>query len=253
MHGGRDVAPTGRPHDRHAYRRCTYPVREATVRVIGIDACRRGWAGIVLDGDGTTTGVFLAELAAVDDLDVDGVGVDIPIGLAEDRVRAADVEARTFLGPRRASVFTTPVRAALAEPTHAAASATNREVTGSGISIQAWGLRRKVLEADEWARTTSHPVWEVHPEVAFTLLLGRPAAHPKTTWSGSRERRHALAAAGVDLGDVGEVGHLAASDDVLDAAAVAWSTRRLVRGEGRSWPDPPEHYDGWPHPVAIFA
>jgi len=28
-------------------------------------------------------------------------------------------------------------------------------------------------------------------------------------------------------------------DDLLDACAAAWSTRRLVRGEGCSLPDPP--------------
>lgn len=223
------------------------------MRVLGVDACRRGWAGVLLDDGGDTEGVFLPELAAVDDLDVAGIGIDIPLGLATAEVRTADREARAFLGRRRASVFLTPVRDALAAATHAEASATNRDRTGSGISIQAWGLRTKVLEAAAWSRDATVPHWEVHPEVAFALLLGAPAAHPKRTWAGQLERRRALAAAGVELGDVGEVGRLAAADDVLDAAAVAWSTRRLVRGEGRSWPDPPEHYPDWPHPVAIHA
>ena len=223
------------------------------MRVLGLDACRKGWAGVLLDADGTTDGVFVTELADVDELEVDGVGVDIPIGLATDRVRAADLAVRSYLGRRRASVFVTPVRAAFAEASHAAASAVNRAVTGSGISVQAWGLRQKVLEADRWARGTHHARWEVHPELAFALLLGGPAAHPKTTWSGQQERRATLAEAGVHLDELGEVGGMAAADDVLDAAAVAWSTRRLVRGQGESWPDPPERYDDWPHPVAISA
>lgn len=223
------------------------------MRVLGLDACRRGWAGVLLDHDGRTDGVFLGEVAAADALEVDGIGIDIPIGLASDHVRAADRAARAFLGPRRSSVFLTPTRPALEHDTHAAASAANRELTGSGISVQAHALRPKVLEVDAWVRTATVPVWEVHPEVAFALLLGAPAAHPKRTWAGQQERRRALAGAGIDLDDVGEVGALAAADDVLDAAAVAWSTLRLVRGDGRSFPDPPEHYDGWPHPVAIFA
>lgn len=223
------------------------------MRVLGVDACRKGWAGVLLEEDGTTDGVFLEDLAAVDDLGVDGVGVDIPIGLGTDHQRTADLAARSFLGRRRASIFITPIRAAFAESSHGAASAVNREVTGSGISIQAWGLRQKVLEADRWARASHHDLWEVHPEVAFAVLLGAPAEHPKKTWAGQQQRRAALADAGIHLDDVGEVGALAAADDVLDAAAVAWSTRRLVRGEGQSWPDPPERYDDWPHPVAIFA
>lgn len=223
------------------------------MQVLGLDACRKGWAGVLLDEDGATEGVFLERLDAVDDLEVDGVGVDIPLGLATDHVRAADLAARSVLGRRRASLFVTPVRAAFAEESHGAASAVNRAATGSGISIQAWGLREKLLEADRWARGTHHDVWEVHPEVAFSVLLGTPAAHPKKTWAGQQERRAALAEAGIHLDDVGEVGGIAAADDVLDAAAVAWSTRRLVGGEGESWPDPPERYDDWPHPVAIFA
>lgn len=224
------------------------------MRVLGLDACRKGWAGILLDDAGVTSGVFLDDLAGVDDLDVAGIGIDIPVGLATDHVRAADRAAKSLLGPRRASVFMTPVRAAFAQDSHAAASATNRELTGRGISIQAWGLRAKVLAADAWARTTTTPVWEVHPEVAFTLLRdGAPCQHPKTTWAGQQERRAALAGAGLTLDDVGEVGALAAADDVLDAAAVAWSARRLAAGRGRCWPDPPERYDDWPHPVAIHA
>lgn len=224
------------------------------MRVLGLDACRRGWAGVLLDEHGTTTGLFVRELGEVEGLEVTGVGIDIPLGLATDRVRAADQEAKALLGPRRSSVFMTPVRDAFAATSHAEASTVNRDRTGKGISVQAWGLREKVLAADAWARTTEHQHWEVHPEVAFLLLRGgRPCDHPKATWAGQQERRAALAAAGVELDDVGEVGALAAADDVLDAAAVAWSTRRLVRGEGRAWPDPPERYADWPHPVAIFA
>lgn len=224
------------------------------MRVLGLDACRRGWAGVLLGDDGSTDGVFLTDLAAADDLDVAGVGIDIPIGLATDHVRAADRAAKAVLGRRSASVFMTPVRSALAAGSHADASARNREVTGKGISIQAWGLREKVLAADAWARDTPLPHWEVHPEVSFAELRGgAPCEHPKTTWAGQQERRAALAAAGIALDDVGEVGTLAAADDVLDAAAVAWSTRRLASGRGRSLPDEPEHYAGWPHPVAIFV
>lgn len=224
------------------------------MRVLGLDACRRGWAGVLLDDDGTTSGVFVRDLTEVDDLGVRGVGIDIPLGLASDHPRAGDLAAKALLGRRAASVFVTPVRAAFAADSHAEASAVNRAATGSGISIQAWGLRAKLLAADAWSRHTKVAHWEVHPEVSFTLLRGgEPCAHPKTTWAGQQERRVALAAAGVELDDVGEVGALAAADDVLDAAAVAWSTRRLVRGEGRSLPPEPERYDDWPHAVAIFA
>ena len=75
--------------------------------------------------------------------------------------------------------------------------------------------------ADAFARTATVPLWEVHPELSFALLLGGPAEPPQTTWAGQRERRAALFEAGIHLGDVGEVGAMAAPDDVLDAAARA--------------------------------
>ena len=41
------------------------------------------------------------------------------------------------------------------------------------------------------------------------------------------------------------------SDDVVDAAAAAWSARRIARGAARSMPDPPERSsDG--RPVAVW-
>ena len=41
-----------------------------------------------------------------------------------------------------------------------------------------------------------------------------------------------------------------AADDVVDAAIVAWSARRIARGEARPLPDPPEVAHG--RPVAIW-
>jgi predicted RNase H-like nuclease len=43
-----------------------------------------------------------------------------------------------------------------------------------------------------------------------------------------------------------------AVDDVLDAAAVAWTARRYVDGAARSLPDPPEAFaDGWPAAIWV--
>jgi predicted RNase H-like nuclease len=95
-------------------------------------------------------------------------------------------------------------------------------------------------------------VVEVHTEVSFAALAGAPLAHRKASWAGAEERRALLAAAGVHLGrDLGAAG-AAAVDDVLDAAVVAWSARRVALGTARSHPDPPQRApDGWP--AAIWA
>jgi len=53
-------------------------------------------------------------------------------------------------------------------------------------------------------------------------------------------RRGLLAEAGIVLADLGPAGLRAGVDDVLDAAAVAWSARRVGLGTAIARPDPPE-------------
>lgn len=230
---------------------------------VGVDACPGGWVAVVVAGGGGGAGAALETAGAVHGATLeaiggqlchaDGFGVDIPIGMPTHGPRRADVAARRFLGPRRSSVFTAPVRDALAAPTYAEANAMARRVTGHGLSRQAYALAPRILEAELWCGRHPTPVWEVHPEVSFAVLLGHPAAAPKKTWSGMRERRTALERAGVVLGDLPGAGPRAGVDDVLDAAAAAWSTARLLRCEARSFPDPPDVDVGTGRHVAIWA
>jgi len=73
--------------------------------------------------------------------------------------------------------------------------------------------------------------------------------HPKRTWNGLMERRRVLAGAGIEVPAALPAG-TAAADDVLDAAAVAWTAARKARGEARTLPDDPPWHDG--RPVAIW-
>jgi predicted RNase H-like nuclease len=161
-----------------------------SVRVLGVDACRAGWVGIVLEaGDaaepprafvaGDIAGlVALAEAGGP----VAVVGIDIPIGLPDRGRRQADILARAAIGPRRSSVFMTPVRPALLAADHATAVARSRALAGEGVSIQAYGLRAKLLEVERWIRgQPGRRVAEVHPEVCFARLAGAPLEVPKNT------------------------------------------------------------------------
>jgi predicted RNase H-like nuclease len=168
------------------------------------------------------------------------IAIDIPIGLPEGGQRHADVAARQFLGRRRNSVFLAPIRSAAEALTHAEATATSRRMIGSGISQQAFALRRKILEVEHWLASATCPVFEVHPEVSFAMLLGRPATASKKTWAGMVERLDALNAAGIDLNGVDPaVGSAVAVDDMLDAAVAAWTARRLADGVARPFPHDP--------------
>jgi len=70
------------------------------------------------------------------------VGVDPPIGVPAAETRAADQAARRFVGGRRASVFTTPIRGMLEADTYAAARVLATELTGKSISAQSFALLR---------------------------------------------------------------------------------------------------------------
>jgi predicted RNase H-like nuclease len=56
-------------------------------------------------------------------------------------------------------------------------------------------------------------------------------------------RRQLLAAEGIALADdLGLAGQQVGVDDVLDAAAVAWTARRVADGSARRLPAEPEHF-----------
>jgi predicted RNase H-like nuclease len=226
-------------------------------RVLGVDACRGGWVGIALAG-GQVSGYVAATVAevvaaAMADGELAVVGVDMPIGLADDGPRQADVLARQQIGSLRSSVFMTPVRAAMAEDDYGRCNARNREIVGEGVSRQAFSLRTKLLEVDQWVRSAACPVVEVHPEVSFAALATEPLTTRKHTWTGALMRRDLLADVGVVIrGDLGEAGRAAAVDDVLDAAVCAWTARRVAAGQARSLPDPAQVFsDGLPCAIWI--
>ncbi|KUL25461.1 hypothetical protein ADL12_34955 [Streptomyces regalis] len=211
--------------------------------VLGIDACgKQGWAGIRLT-DGAYAGSLvdvrldaLVERAA----GVEAIAVDMPLGLVEKGWRAADLEARVLLRVRRSSVFLMAPRPAWLEPDYVAASERCHELAGGRLSRQAWALAPKLLEARAcWL--ADHRIHEVHPEVSFSALAGGvPLDYPKKTWRGQNLRRRLLAAAGLVLPDeLGEADRIAV-DDVLDAAAAAWSAHRIALGVAGRIPELPE-------------
>jgi len=222
-------------------------------RVLGVDACRAGWTGIALPGDGEPAGYtapFIQDLvaAAMADGPLDAIAIDMPIGLADAGRRQADVLARKALGPRWASIFVTPVRAALGAGGYQAASEASRRLAGEGISRQAFALLAKVADVDRWIHAAPARAVEAHPELSFAALAGAPLSSRKSTWAGAAERRSLLERAGIVIpGDLGRAGAQAAVDDVLDAAVVAWTARRVAAGSARSRPDPAERFsDGIP-------
>jgi predicted RNase H-like nuclease len=204
--------------------------------VTGVDGCAAGWVAVTLGPANRTAGtrISIAVAGTLDGLPLTGVtGIDMPLGLLDAGWRDADRLARRALGRRGATVFAIPPRAVWECETYAEANQVCRDLTGNGFSIQAWGLRRKIAEADDFRRralSAPSPVqlYEVHPELAFTAMAGAPLPDSKHTAAGLAVRRALLAAEGITVGTRAAG---AAADDLLDAAAVAWSARRIAAGQ----------------------
>jgi predicted RNase H-like nuclease len=167
----------------------------------------------------------------------------MPLGLVPRGWRRADELAAARLGPLRSRVFRVPPRPVWQAATHRQAVGLCRGLTDppAGFSVQAWALKAKLGQADELRGRLPGRLFEVHPELCFAALnSGMPVTAGKKTWNGQMTRRALLAAAGVCLpADLAEAGAVPA-DDVLDAAAAAWTAVRIARGQAACLPQPPQ-------------
>ena len=218
---------------------------------VGVDGCRAGWIAIALDERGAHSHLVASSIAEVARRHPAGLLlVDIPIGLrdAEADERRCDLEARALLGPRGSSVFPAPCRAAIGLSTYREASAENHRRTGRHLSKQSFSIAPRILDVEEYLRQSwaSGPVIrEMHPEVCFWALAGRPMAHSKRTAEGAAERilvltRH-LPSAGAIADEVARAHRKTAltRDDVIDALAGA-VTARLGESGLKTLPATPE-------------
>lgn len=210
------------------------------MKVLGIDGWKGKWVAITLE-DGQFSDLNIhCSLEETSRLSADYciLGIDIPIGLSETPPRPADVLAREYIGPRRSSVFDPPPKFCLNEDlNHAEANQESQKRFDRGISAQSYALMNLIREADRVSKNDQR-FYEIHPEVTFTYLKGDHLAFSKKTWNGMHERIKLLSNAGIKLpktlkGDLGKI----PPDDLLDAAAVAWSANRIAKGEAASFPD----------------
>jgi predicted RNase H-like nuclease len=204
------------------------------VLTLGADAARGGWIAVALEDGRFAAAVLERRFPALLERfpHATAVGVDVPIGLPETgERRRADIEARKVIGARRSSVFFTPSRAALDAPTYRQARA-----IAPSTSAQGWALRTAILDVD---RVDDPRVREVHPEVSFAVLAGKPLLFAKRTWNGQRERIGLLGTVGITIPDQLDAG-LVRSDDVLDAAIAAWTATRIAAGENVTIPPDPQ-------------
>jgi predicted RNase H-like nuclease len=222
------------------------------MKVAGVDGCKKGWFAIVTVDEKFTSAHFFESFSDLPEALAGAriIGVDIPIGLLEDSFRKADLEAKKFLGKRSSSIFLTPPRRVLEEQTYKKSNKLAREL-GKGVSKQSYNLRDKIFDVEPHAATNTRIV-EVHPEISFCEMAGLPLASSKKTWDGLLERLDLLKKVGLDLvKGLPKSGTGVSPDDVVDAAAAAWTASRVAQGKALTLPQSPsERWEG--RPIAIW-
>ena len=198
-------------------------------RVAGVDGCKLGWVAVVLAGGRFLEARLIPGVDAPFEqlADVERIAIDVPIGYGP---RQADALARERVGG--SSVFSIPERERFDAPFG----------EGGGISAQAHALGDRIRHIT--ALAAGDPRFrEAHPELCFTAMNGmKRLKNRKKSAGGAFERLELLRKHGINI-DRGMLGAAATVplDDLLDAAACAWTA---ARAEAVSLPDPPEARDG---------
>jgi predicted RNase H-like nuclease len=206
--------------------------------IVGVDGCPGGWVCFQVDLQSRKTSVRV--VSRLNELLSTFprprlVAIDIPIGIPDRGARACDIAARRVLGkPRSNSVFPAPIRPTLGAKTYEEACTLSLRAHGKSLSRQAFEIIAKIREVDN-LMTPELQMWvfEVHPEVSFWALNEqRPLTFRKLDREGKEERlcllrRHYPT---IDQHLSGLRQSEVAGNDVLDAAAAAWTAECVASG-----------------------
>lgn len=221
-----------------------------TVRLVGVDGCRKKWLAVTQDVNGVISASVHASpeelLAKFPHAEV--FAVDVPIGLMSSGRRLCDLEARELLrAPRCHSVFYTPVRKVLEAETWERANEIGRDADGHGVSKQAYAILPYVRSWDELLRKSEvarRKVYEIHPEVSFYGMNNySPMRYSKKKASGPEDRHRLLdnefgkSVVSKALADLD--GERFGMDDFYDAFVALWSARRIAAKRAERLPTEP--------------
>lgn len=224
--------------------------------IVGVDGCRGGWVAVWLDVRKSTIVDYAINLHSnIKDILGDCrkpriISVDMPIGLLAKRERGGrvcDREARKLLGSRASSIFSPPVRNQLSATKYG-------QVREQGLSRQSFHLLTKIREIDVlMTPRLQQRVYEAHPELAFTKMIGTPMKRNKKTQEGRRERVKAFRRTHLwPFSNLSQIlvhmlklfpRRILAPDDVVDAWALAWIAYRIYLHQGERVPVRPSTDD----------
>lgn len=226
---------------------------------VGVDGCRAGWFAVALT-ETDSFGVFqFSKISDLYSFFCDGnthvrILVDIPIGLVDRKSnfkrRFCDVEARSLLRPyRQSSVFPTLCREAIYEKRYESACDINEEVTGKRLTKQTWGIVPKIREMNDFLIATDsakEKIIEIHPEICFWALVGKPMEYSKKEREGFNERKKLLQGICIFTDEIVQRALSkyrrkdVARDDILDALVASVTAKLSFQRGLKSIPKSPE-------------
>jgi predicted RNase H-like nuclease len=213
---------------------------------VGLDGFSKGWVAVRMDG-ATRELSFLKSITELASIRFDRAGIDTPIGLPDQGLRACDLAARALLRPHASRVFTGARRGLWDHPSPAEANRNLKARGEAGISVQLWNLGPKIVEVDAFMTPRLQlNLREAHPELVFLRLNFGRALPAKKTEEGFLLRARLLRREGfAEIKrwiEVERIGTGAKQDDILDACAVAIAARDF--GQGNVLPRGPAPKDG---------
>ena len=219
---------------------------------VGVDGCRAGWFAIGLEAEGSWQVNIFPDVSSLwgHYRQASVILIDIPIGLkAKGKAeRRCDPQARKLLVPRRSSVFPAPCREAIYASSYEEACDVNQRLTGKRLSVENWNIIPKIREMDCLLSDDTSArgrIREIHPELCFRGLAGRPMQYAKKRNEGLSERTQLLQSIYPQTADI--IAHVlstykrkdVARDDILDTLAAA--VTGLIGGQNLvSIPQEPE-------------
>tara|TARA_R110002126_G_scaffold53886_2_gene145941 strand:- start:1675 stop:2382 length:708 start_codon:yes stop_codon:yes gene_type:complete len=160
----------------------------------GIDGCKVGWLFISFD-EGNERYQILKTKEELEEklLETDRTFIDMPIGLEdEEYTRECDALMRKEVGGRYSpSVFSPPIRPALAAPSYVEANMISYEYTEKKLSLQSWNITPKIQMIDDLLTRHSglqEKVLESHPEHLFMKLNDGEIFQKKNLKKGIKHR-----------------------------------------------------------------
>ena len=226
--------------------------------VAGVDGAQKGWIVAYVPlrkakGSYLKRYEHFSEVKAeTEAINCQAVAVDMPMGLSDEPNNEIHRELRKRLGERRSSLFPTPSSGVLNAQTYEEALKRNREITGKGISIQAWNLVPQIRQVRKVIRPSDTDQFvECHPESSFAAMTDSPLLSKKLEM-GIEQRVKLVRTYIPDIDIIiNNLPKKCKVDDALDACAAAWTAKRHVRNEGIVFGGNKEDPEGYPIRIIV--